>query len=101
MIRITADLDNIPLSVARARTIAIINYLFHLDVIFDSRIIRKSSSKKGCHVILWTRNNLDKQQIIFIRYLLGDDTKRIKRDLLRRRPKQYLFKKKVRIRMKR
>lgn len=92
MIRITADLDNMPLTVARIRALAIINLLDkHFNIIIDRKKIRMSSSKKGCHVILFTNNKLKKDGIFFIRYLLGDDHKRIKKDLKRKRPKQYLF----------
>jgi hypothetical protein len=99
MIRITADLDGIPMSIARARTLAVINYLHHYkNIIIDSKIIRLSSSKKGVHVILWTSQNIGINEIFYIRLLLGDDTKRLARDLKRRRPRQYLFKKKIRLR---
>lgn len=98
MIRITADMDNIPPSVASTRTTAIIEYLYNrIGLSFDRKIIRKSSSGKGCHVILWTKERLTKEQIVFIRYILGDDVKRIKKDLKRRRCKQYLFKRKVKL----
>lgn len=99
MIRITADLDNTPLSVAKMRTIAVIDYVYrHYNITFSDKIFRLSSSKKGCHVILWTDNKLNKEMILLIRYLLGDDTKRLIEDKKRRRPKQYLFRKKVKLR---
>jgi hypothetical protein len=96
MIRITADIDNTPLSVVETRTHLVQLYCFDKDIIFDRKTIRKSSSGRGYHVILWTSNTVDRDLILFIRYLLGDDTKRIMRDVARRKPKQYLFKEKIR-----
>ena len=97
--RITADIDNTPLSVVKMRTIAIINYLhdkFNIEI--DRKEIRKSSRGKGAHVILFTQQKLKKHVLFLARFLLGDDHKRIKMDLKRRRPKQYLFKKKISLR---
>ena len=98
MIRITADLDNTLLSIAIFRTQAVIDYIYkeHEIIIYD-KIIRKSFSGKGCHVILFSDNKLSKWDIFYIRLLLGDDCKRVKKDLLRRRPKQYLFKEKIKL----
>ena len=97
MIRITADLDNTPLSVARIRTYAIMEYMKNKDILLESPEIRLSSSGKGCHVILWSNEKLEKYTIFFIRMLLGDDFKRLSRDFKRRRAKQYLFKRKIRL----
>lgn len=99
MIRITADLDRITLTTAKARLTAIVYYLNKIhNININYTKIRRSSSKKGCHVILFTDGKLPKYKIIWIRELLGDDWKRIKHDLKRKYPRQYLFKKKVRIR---
>lgn len=96
MIRITADLDNTRLSVARVRTTAVIAWLYHhYTIIFDKRIIRKSPSGKGYHIILWTSQRMTNKEIFFTRALLGDDPKRLELDMKRRRPKQYLFNKKI------
>lgn len=93
MIRITADLDNTPLIIAKKRTIAILVYLYkNYKIHFEDKIIRKSSSGKGCHVILWTNHKLKEKEVIFIRMLLGDDFQRIIRDS--KNPKQHLFYKK-------
>ena len=97
MIRITADLDNISLSTAGIRVLAVLNLLFKNGFRFNDKIIRLSPRKKGVHVILWTNQLLDKKQIFFIRSLLGDDYERLSRDKKRRRPKQYLFKSKHRL----
>ena len=97
MIRMTADLDKISLKTAQIRVMAILFYLFKKGIVFDFREIRKSSSGKGVHVILWTSQELTKRKIFFIRSLLGDDPRRLERDKKRRRPKQYLFKRKVRL----
>lgn len=101
MIRITADLDNTLLSVAKARALAIEAYLHaRYHILINSFNVYYSSSHKGCHVILWTEQKLDKTKILFIRALLGDDPSRLMRDIRRRRPKQYLFDNKKMLRRK-
>ena len=99
MIRITADMDNIPFSVAKSRTLAVIDYIYkYHKIIIDRKTVRRSSGGKGCHAILWTNDYLTNWDVFYIRFLLGDDIRRIKKDIKRRRPKQYLFKKKIKIR---
>lgn len=97
-IRITADLDRLPLSVAKARTDAIILWLYkYHGITINDKIVRKSSGKKGCHIILWTDNNIKAEQLLFIRMVLGDDYKRLMLDRARAEPKQYLFKDKTKV----
>lgn len=94
--RITADLDKTFLSVAKARTDAVILWLYKYNgITVNEKKVRRSSGKKGCHVVLWTDNHINRQQFFFIRLVLGDDIKRVKLDMLRKKPKQFLFYKKV------
>lgn len=95
MIRITADIDKTPLKVVKTRTKALMIYLYkYHKIIFNDFQVKRSSGKKGYHIILWCNNRLTKKKIIFLRYLFGDDVKRIQIDLKRRRSRQFLFKSK-------
>lgn len=105
MIRITADLDNTKVSIARARAYIISAFLIRqFNYPVSDVLVRKSSSGKGCHVILWIDTNdtklLTKSRIFYIRELLGDDYKRVKLDRLRKFPEQRLFKKKIKLKKK-
>ena len=95
MIRITADIDNTPISVVKNRVIAILMHLNKKEgLTFDRVKVRYSSSGLGCHVILWSNDKISKNKIFYIRYLLGDDVKRIKRDMKGRNSQHLFFKKK-------
>lgn len=99
--RITADLDNISLNIARIRTYLIVRWLYDKMHIHINKLkLRRSSSGKGVHIILFTDDKITNRKIFLIRSLIGDDARRIAHDKHRRRPKQYLFKEKIRIKMK-
>lgn len=94
MIRITADIDH--------KNIQKISYkireAIRLYEIVPERIVIKKSNSKGYHIIIFTKDKLKKNEIMHIRKILGDDEKRLSMDKKRRRPKQYLFKEKIKLR---
>ena len=89
LIRITADIDTHDLS---ETFLSLVVASEKLEI--EQLVIRKSTNK-GYHLIVFTKQLLKTSDIFKYRKLLGDDKKRVTMDKRRKRPKQYLFKKKI------
>lgn len=87
--RITADIDTKNILALCWNIYKVFIYVKEFD-----RLELKKSNSKGYHLIVWSRKNYTQAQIFHLRYLIGDDKKRIDVDKKRKHPKQYLFYKK-------
>ena len=93
MRRITADLDTHDLyKISMYISIALLNIK---DI---KKLSLEKSTKKGYHLIIWTKKNYTLKHIFKLRQLIGDDFYRLTQDKFRTFGRQTLFTKKRKIR---
>ncbi len=92
MRRITADLDTEDLYKI---SMYLIKALFKIKDI--KKLSLEKSSRKGYHLIIWTKKDYKLKQIFEIRKFIGDDFYRLIQDKYRTFGRQTLFNKKRKI----
>lgn len=84
--RITVDIDTKNPFLISLRILGALKFVSKIKM-----IILKPSNSKGYHLIIWTSKRYTQKQKLNLRKLLFDDKRRIEIDKKRKKPKQYLF----------